>query len=222
MLRSSLLSDVPHGFTGVADGDLRPGAPGRDTAAAAIVQLLGGEGPLRVVSQVHGDRVVPVAEAAPGTEADAVVSTERGVTVAIRVADCVPILYALGAPGDVVAVAAVHAGWRGTAADIPRKALRALRAHGEGPVRAAIGPAICGACYEVGDDVITAVAAVAPGEAWRAGVRNVDLAEANAAILRAEGARVEVLGRCTRCEPEFWSHRRDGAAAGRQVGAIRL
>lgn len=221
MLRSSLLSDVPHGFTGVADGDLRPGAPGRDATAAAIVQLLGGEGPLRVVSQVHGDRVVPVAEAAPATEADAVVSTERGVTVAIRVADCVPILYALGAPGEVVAVAAVHAGWRGTAADIPRKALAALRAHGDGPVRAAIGPAICGDCYEVGDEVIRGVGAVTPGDGWRVGARNVDLRAAIRATLEAEGVDVEVLGPCTRCGEGYWSHRRDGDRAGRQAAVIR-
>jgi YfiH family protein len=218
MLASVLLSSVPHAFTGTADGDHRPGGDG--AAAARLLAALGGAGPVRVVSQVHGARVVRVEEASPAVEADAIVSTVPGAVVAVRVADCVPIL--LAAPGGV---AAVHAGWRGTAADIARGALLALcDAAGCRPedVRAAVGPCICGACYEVGDEVIDAVARVAPGASWRVGERNVDLGEANAAILRAEGVAVDRLPRCTRCGSGFWSYRRDGAAGGRQVGAIRL
>lgn len=216
MRRSALLSDVAHGFTGVAEGDLRPPA---EAAAGALVAALGGEGRLGTVSQVHGARVVDVALADGRTEADAVLSTRVGAVIAVRVADCVPIL--LAAPG---AVAAVHAGWRGTAADIVRASLSALcTATGARPsqVRAAVGPCICGACYEVGDEVIEAVGRVTPGRGWLAG-RHVDLAAANAAILEGEGARVDVLGLCTRCGPGFWSHRRDGAAGGRQAAAIRL
>jgi copper oxidase (laccase) domain-containing protein len=92
-------------------------------------------------------------------------------------------------------------------------------------VRAAIGPAICGACYEVSAEVHEAVSRLLPD-----GVPPVPsdarphlhLSAANAALLRAEGVRVEVLQACTRCSPGYWSHRRDGAAGGRQVGAIRL
>ncbi len=218
MYASALLSSVPHAFTGAADGDHRPGADG--DAAARLVAALGGEGPVRSVTQVHGARVVRAEDADLAVEADAIVSTRPGAVIAVRVADCVPVL--LAAPGGV---AAVHAGWRGTAADVVRAALDELRrATGARPgdVRAAVGPSICGACYEVGDEVIAAVAAVAPGASWRVGARNVDLAEANAAILRAEGVAVDVLGRCTRCGTGFWSYRRDGPAGGRQVGAIRL
>ncbi len=218
MYASALLSPVRHAFTGVADGDHRPGF---DTAGAArLIAALDAVGPVRVVSQVHGARVVRAEDASTSIEADAIVSTLPGIVVAVRVADCVPIL--LAAPG---AVAAVHAGWRGTAADITRVALRALcSAAGCAPsaVRAAVGPCICGACYEVGGEVIDGVAAVAPGASWRVGERNVDLGEANAAILRHEGAQVERLALCTRCDARFWSFRRDGASGGRQVGAIRL
>lgn len=218
MFASALLSATPHAFTAIADGDHRPGAEG--DAAARLLRALGAEGPIRVVNQVHGARVVRAEEASLAVDADAIVSTTPGVVVAVRVADCVPVL--LAAPGGV---AAIHAGWRGTAGDIVRAGLSALRAAtGARPdeVRAAVGPAICGACYEVGDEVLAAVAAVAPGESWRVGARNVDLGEANAAILRAEGVRVERIARCTRCSPGLWSFRRDGAAGGRQVGAIRL
>ncbi|MFN7142367.1 MAG: laccase domain-containing protein, partial [Myxococcota bacterium] len=119
MYASSLLSPVPHGFTEVADGDHRPGADG--SAEARLLAALGAEGPVRTVTQVHGARVVRAEEASLAVEADAIVSTVPGAVVAVRVADCVPIL--LAAPGGV---AAVHAGWRGTAADIARVALRAL------------------------------------------------------------------------------------------------
>lgn len=188
--------------------------------AARLVALLGGQGPLRVVSQVHGARVVRGEQASPACEADAIVSTVPGTVIAVRVADCVPIL--LAAPGGV---AAVHAGWRGTAADIARLALVALcdaAACKPSDVRAAVGPSICGACYEVGQEVLDAVAQVAPGDTWRVGARNVDLGGANAAILRAAGVSVDRLPHCTRCGTGYWSYRRDGTAGGRQVGAIRL
>lgn len=218
MWTSARLSPWRHAFTGVAAGDLHPAAPGVGHARRSLLDHLGGER-LITVSQVHGATVIDTKEAMPGTEADALVTTDPGVVVAVRVADCVPVL--LAAPG---AVAAVHAGWRGTAADVVRAALAALCARaGVAPeaVRAAIGPAIGGECYEVGVEVVEALARVTPGSAWRTGGRRVDLRAANAAILADAGVEVEVVGPCTRCDPRLWSHRRDGAAAGRQVGAIR-
>lgn len=219
MLQSTLLADVPHGFTGRAEDNLGRDEAGR-LARARLVARLGGSGDLVTALQVHGGHVVDAeAAAAADTEGDAIVSTSAARVIAVRVADCVPIL--LAAPGGV---AAIHAGWRGTAAGITGRALDWLCARtGTSPdrVRAAVGPCICGRCYEVGPEVIDGVASVAVGTDWRVGTRNVDLAVANASVLRAAGVRVEVLGVCTRCDPRFWSHRRDGAAAGRQVGAIR-
>lgn len=214
MRTASTLSRWPHAFTGVEEGDLRA----RDgEASARLVAALGGHGPLAIVSQVHGGRVVDLAQADGATEADAIVSVVPGRVVAVRVADCVPVL--LASDGGV---AAIHAGWRSTAADIVRTALAALRAvNGDATVVAAIGPAIGACCYEVGDEVIAGVAAVAPGRDWLVG-RHVDLVAANAAILRSAGVSVEIVGACTRCGEGLWSHRRDGERAGRQVGAIRL
>lgn len=234
MVHSALLSSLPHAFTEVSDGDLRPGRPGQPEAAASVVERLGGVGALRVVNQVHGNRVVSVGEIDARSphvlDADAIVSVARGVVIAVRVADCVPILVGTRAGVERGGVAAIHAGWRGTAADITRRAVRALcDAAGCGPADlvAAIGPCISGAVYEVGPEVCEALQAVGtPGrDGWLSstgpGRALVDLAMLNADILRGLGVEVEGLGLCTVADRRFWSHRRDGEAGGRQVGAIR-
>ena len=233
MLQSALLHHprgrYTHGFTTREDGDLRPGAEGQAAAAARIVHALGGTGPLLAVTQVHGARVVDGNEAAEamraGTplEADAIISTREDAVIAVRVADCVPIL--LTAPGGV---AAIHAGWRGSAADITRIGLRALcDATGCSPseVRAAIGPCISAAVYEVGPNVIEGLSGVAVNDLWRTvgpnGRDHANLALLNADILRDAGARVDVLGLCTVGDARFWSYRRDGETGGRQAAVIR-
>lgn len=218
MWHAASLDASRHGFSGVADGDVRPG-PEAAAVGARLAARLGGAGRLVTVSQVHGAAVIDAADVGPGAEADALVSDRPGVVIAVRVADCVPIL--LDGPG---VVAAIHAGWRGTVADIVRRTLTVLRErHGVPPeaLRAAIGPAICGDCYEVSPEVVEAVGRVAPGTAWQRRPRHVDLRAANAAILAEHGVACEVVGPCTRCGGGLWSHRRDGAAAGRQVGMIR-
>lgn len=216
MVRSALLHDVAHGFTGRAEGDLRRTNPG---GLATLAAALGARGAVQTVSQVHGNRVVRAESLGEGPpeEADALVARTPGVVVAVRVADCVPVL--LAGPGGQV-VAAVHAGWRGTAADIVRASLAELRRSAGDPalpIRAAIGPCIRGCCYEVGDEVIAGVGAVAPGRTWLRG-RQVDLAEANRAILAAEGVEVEVVGGCTRCGGAWYSHRAGDAE--RQLGVV--
>lgn len=235
MLQSALLQhprgSCTHGFTTRQDGDLRPGAEGQAAATARLVQALGGAGELITVTQVHGALAVD-AEAAREAmragaplEADAIISAGKNnhSVIAVRVADCVPIL--LAAPNGV---AAIHAGWRGSAADITRIALHALcDATGCRPsdVRAAIGPCISAAVYEVGQNVIDGLSSVAVNDLWRTvgptGRDHANLALLNADILRAAGASVDVLGLCTVGDERLWSYRRDGEAGGRQAAAIR-
>ncbi len=110
--------------------------------------------------QIHSDIVNDVA--CPAPEGDALISNQPGVLVAVKTADCVPILLA-----DPVthSVAAVHAGWRGTAAEILSATLRQMSEKwGTRPadVHAAIGPAIGGCCYEVGADVAQRFAELIP------------------------------------------------------------
>ena len=142
---------------------------------------------------------------------DALLENTPGAVVAVKTADCVPLLLVDPAHR---AVAAVHAGWRGAAANIAQKAVAAMAAkYGSraGDLHAAIGPAIGKCCYEVGPEV-----AARFGVEGRA---HIDLAQTVRAQLEAAGVgegRIYTAGLCTRCRAaEFHSYRRDGAAAGR-------
>jgi len=133
-----------------------PDGPGQLAAAVGATTAV-------MVSQVHGRTVVVIRDVSAlperTTEADAIVSRLRGVAVAVRTADCVPLLMADTATG---AVAAVHAGWRGTAAGVATAAVEAMtREYGSRPsdIVAAIGPCIGACCYEVGSELVDAFAA---------------------------------------------------------------
>jgi YfiH family protein len=233
LLTSGLLSDLPHGFTTRAGG--ASAAPfdalnlgdlvGDDPAAVAENwRRLEAACGLRFarVRQVHGARVVTAAgPSAPCGEADAVVSSLPGVAACVAVADCVPVL--LAAPGGR-AVAAVHAGWRGTEARAAAAGALALaRAAGveAGRLRAVIGPSIGPCCYQVSEElVVRFVAAFGASVVLRgAGGPRLDLWAANLSALREAGVgEVETMGRCTACDrSSFFSHRRDAGRTGRMV-----
>lgn len=167
-LRCVPLGEVaPHLFT---TRQLAIASPADAEVLAATI----GARRMAMAKQVHGNTVVVVrdgglSERADGgppeggpyvtPEADAFVSDSADVAVAIRVADCVPLLMADRARG---VVAAVHAGWRGTAARAAVSAIDALvREFGTRPadVIAAIGPSIGPCCYEVGSELVDAFAA---------------------------------------------------------------
>lgn len=234
LLRSQLLADLPHGFTTRAGGGSAPpfnslnlGDQVGDEAAAVAGNwrlLESGTGlQFARVRQVHGARVVPgEAPGAPGQEADGVLSTTAGLAACVAVADCVPILLARP---DGSAVAALHAGWRGTLARIAAEGVRALAGGGgEEPPLAVIGPSIGPCCYEVSDDLAAQFAASFGPRVVVGGGRGprLDLWAANERALRDAGVvRVAALRRCTACEPRlFYSHRRDGARTGRMVGFV--
>jgi len=167
--------------------------------------------------QVHSDRVV-VVDGGRGClgEGDALVSGEPGVWLGVHTADCLPILLADPAGRGV---AAVHAGWRGTAAGIVARAVEVLRARfGCEPstLEAVIGPGIGACCYEVGPEVAERF--------HRSGRVKLDLAEANLRQLAQAGVtRAWQAALCTACRPDdFHSYRRDRPHAGRMVSAIRL
>ena len=160
-------------------------------------------------------------------ECDALVTNTPGVVLAAFTADCTPILLHDPVTG---AVGVVHAGWRGTVADIAGNAVRAMaESFGSRPedIRAAIGPNIGVCCFETHADVPDAVRAVLGEEAKAfivpAGEKfRVDLKGVNAALLRRCGVRdIEISCDCTACQPDrFWSHRRVGNDRGSLAAII--
>ncbi len=237
ILESLLLAGFPHGFT-TRDGGVSTapwdrlnlgGFVGDDPACVAENwRRLGRATGLAFarVKQVHGARVVRAdGPTAPEDEADAVLSAAEGVAACVSVADCVPVLLADPGTG---AVAAVHAGWRGTLARAAAEAIAALRREVGAPadrLLAAVGPSIGPCCYEVSKDLGVRFRQEIGAEVVLGGERpRLDLWRANVRVLAQAGVRperIEVLGRCTSCERDlFFSHRRDAGRTGRQMAFI--
>jgi polyphenol oxidase len=144
-------------------------------------------------------------------EGDALLENTPGAVVGVRTADCIPILLV---DERLRAVAAVHAGWRGTVAGIAARAVAAMSERFGSRVtdlHAAIGPGIGKCCYEVGEEV-----AAQFGEKGRV---RIDLTGANRLRLLGAGVtaqRIYASSLCTRCRAgDFHSFRRDKDAAGR-------
>lgn len=173
------------------------------------------------VHQIHSARVVTVAAGVSGPQGrgDALISGAHDLALAVVTADCVPVVLA-----GRRTIAAIHAGWRGIAADVVGETLARL---GERPteVVAWIGPAIGPCCYEVGAEVAEEVASASdPGVVLaRARQRpHLDLAGAVTHQLRRRGVEaVRTVVACTRCDSgSLWSYRRDGKGAGRNLAFI--
>jgi YfiH family protein len=172
------------------------------------------------MEQIHGVTVQVVDGPRPGpVEAtDGLVTATPGLAVAVLAADCVPVLLADPAHG---VVGAVHAGRVGAAAGVVPRALEAFRSAGGDPATsdALLGPAVCGACYEVPADMQAAVESRLPGSAVRTrrGTPGLDVRAGVARQLAALGLdRIVTDPRCTAEDPELYSHRRDGVT-GRQA-----
>ena len=179
------------------------------------------------VQQVHGAELVRAPGIAPGTRADALFTSEPGCALAIQTADCVPLLLVHRRRR---AAAAVHAGWRGSAAQIARKSVvRLCDALGTSPADwlAVIGPHIGPCCYEIDAPVLDALRHFdadldAATTASRPGHHQLDLGALARAALRRAGVSPDAIGAiassCTSCDAQrFHSYRRDGPRAGRLV-----
>jgi YfiH family protein len=176
------------------------------------------------MAPVHGNEVGAVDSASdePVPEVDALVTTVPGLALLVLAADCVPVLLGDGAAG---VVAVVHAGWRGVLADVVGVTLDAMRDHGARAesTRAVVGPAICGACYDVPRERFDEVVAVAPAAASVAGGGRpgLDLRAAVVDRLRGAGVASSLHGGCTFETPTLFSFRRD-RVTGRHGGVVTL
>jgi YfiH family protein len=247
VLKSRLLEErgIRHGFStrvgGVSEGAFASlnvaVGPGDDPACVAenlrrFADAIGVEpGRLFQVSQVHGAevRVIEPSDerlAVLPEHGDGLVTWDGGSAIGVRVADCVPVLVH---DPEQNGVAALHAGWRGVAAGIVHvgAALLARRSGTSAGMVAAIGPCIGVCCFEVGEEVVDALAQAVPedGVVDRSRAKaHVDLRLAVRRQLNAIGIsddRIDDVGGCTKCDAErFFSHRRDGARSGRLLGAI--
>jgi polyphenol oxidase len=252
LVRSRLIAaPFVHGFSTRAGGvsaapydTLNLGARWGDVIASVeenrrrLLRAVGVAGPLYVARQVHGAAVVRVRAgddpaAIAGREADALITAEPGVALGVFVADCIPALIVDARTG---AVAAAHAGWRGTVAGVLPAAVRELAAEfgaRPGDLRVVLGPAIGPCCFEVGPEVAREFEAVMDGAAGAdivmpsprgvAGKWHVDLKAANRLLLARAGVAPEAIDAtpdCTCHEPaRFFSYRRDGET-GQLMGVV--
>ena len=221
-INSTILSSLP----GVAHGFADRNAGGNPES------LFGFSGIARL-NQVHGNGVFvlrnrAVVRAAKVSDGDAIITSLRGIGIGISTADCVSVLLS---DHEGTVAGAVHAGWRGTVLRILDSVLQKIdEEYGLKPsdLNAVIGPSVGICCYEVGEDVASL---------FRGGLDYsnkylletdgckymLDLPGINRGALEKAGvANIEVLGVCTKCNPNFFSYRREGKGVGSQLSVIGL
>jgi len=194
--------------------------------------------PDRKLNQIHCCGVVEATDAV--VDADGLWTTQTGLRIGVRVADCVPILLAGPLTGGRPWAAALHAGWRGATGHgdptpgggILRRAVARYRSLGGDPgtLAWALGPAILKCCFEVGDEVI---AAARLDPAWEEGLtslgpsgkQHLDLhgfLTAQALDLGLSPVNDGSLAYCTGCRPDLLYSFRRGETTGRQWGWIEI
>ena len=187
--------------------------------------------PPHQVRQVHGSTACWFA--GPGTihpdEADILLSDKAGTALAVRTADCLPILLADPSSGIT---AAVHAGWRGTVARAVVAAVREMQTKGVTPgnILASLGPCIGSCCFEISADVAgqldSCVAGAKTHISQTGSTITANLQQINRLQLCQCGLRpehIEMIDACTACDRKrFYSYRRDGGLTGRHLAVVAL
>jgi YfiH family protein len=176
-------------------------------------------GEIQFMQQTHGDTVAVVDGVVnPEPQADALVTAESGITLAVLVADCIPLLLW----DDIEQiVAVVHVGRRGLLNGIALRTLTVMNSIGAKRIQGLLGPSICGRCYEVGDEIYEEVSNAYPlaRSVSTRGNLSLDLPIALTDTLTTLGVQVSQSTICTVENPNYFSFRRDGIT-GRQAGLI--
>ena len=190
---------------------------GDDPSAVTANRALLGD--TQFMNQVHGNDVVVVDHVLDQEPTcDALITTTKGISLAVMVADCIPLLLV-----SQEAVAAVHVGRAGLVNKVAIKTLHHMRTLGAIEVHAILGPSICGECYEVPFDMQQDVIADNPRafSTTRHGSPALNLAAGLMADLTVEGVSYEASLICTKEDPLYFSHRRDNPT-GRFAGVVSL
>jgi len=176
-------------------------------------------GEIVVMSQVHGDTVV-VIEHVPSEvpTADALITSNPNLALVVMVADCIPLLLR-----SEKLVAAVHVGRAGLINSIALKTVAMMRDLGATEIAGFVGPAICGSCYEVPQEMHNQVVALHPTakSQTRSGTPALDLTSALVSALAAVDVAVTIKWGCTFEDENLFSFRRN-QRTGRQAGVIKL
>jgi polyphenol oxidase len=203
-------------------------SPGRveENLARVRFQIGVSKDALFACTQVHGRDVVVVnddddPEEFLAKKADGLVTRAKDLAVAVRTADCAPILLAVD---DGSAVAALHAGWRGAVGGVIEEGIRLMDVS-PSRIVAAVGPTIGLDAFEVGPEVIDAAQKVASvdgiSRAGQGDRMHLDLAAFVLRVLEKAGVtRADSVGGCTVTDENYFSHRRDKGMTGRQMSAI--
>ncbi len=173
------------------------------------------------MNQSHSNHVAVVdGVSSLEAHADALVTQEPDIALAVLVADCIPLLLWDDLQG---CVAAVHVGRRGLVNGVALRTIEIMRLIGASEIHALLGPSICGRCYEVGEEIHSEVSELFPMADSRTltGSLALDLPRALKSQLSDMGILVTTSAVCTVENSDFFSYRRDGVT-GRQAGIIRL
>jgi YfiH family protein len=169
------------------------------------------------MNQVHGNEVIEVdSNSISPVTADALITRQVGLPLAVLSADCLPILIR----GSKI-VGAIHAGRKGLLNGIITETISRMRALGGENLVATIGPAICGKCYEVDLPMYLDAVSHESELATNPETHCLDLKRAARSQLSAQGIEVSDLEICTAHDSNYFSYRRDGVT-GRNAGVIVL
>lgn len=181
-------------------------------------------GPIQYMNQTHGNRIAIIEEVTPAfaedvPTVDALVTGISGITLAVMIADCIPLILT-----SKEAVAAVHVGRKGLTNGITERTINIMREIGATDISATIGPAICGSCYEISQEIFDEVVELHPGAASKTATGSLALDLVQGLVIdlqRLEISNIDNQSRCTHEHEEFFSYRREGVT-GRQVGLVSL
>jgi purine-nucleoside/S-methyl-5'-thioadenosine phosphorylase / adenosine deaminase len=199
----------PPGFAGAVFGTAAEGDPRSDPEARLRFEaIIGSAVDWSWAHQVHATTVAVPDRPGEAGDADALLTEDPGFALVVATADCVPVIIE-----GKRSVAVVHAGWRGMAQGVVAAAVAAMQESGDRPMRAAVGPSIGPCCYEVGPEVLDAIA---HHDTTTWGTPSVDLWAAAEAQL--DDIAVWRAGVCTFTDDAYLSHRRDGTV--RRQGSV--